>query len=513
MEKPKAYQELEKKLSDGEGLGDSEWRLDNLYHIVNKEGDKIRFKMNVFQRLLLKNLWYLNIILKARQLGMSTFIAIYILDMCLFNSNTTAGIIDATLPDAKKKLKKIKFAYKHLAEDYPKLAKSLKGSIYMEKDNEQEIVFSNGSTIYADTTFRGDTVQILHISEYAKICKKDPIKAREIRSGALNAIASGQFAFIESTAEDGEGDFYDRCQRAEKMQLEGTKLTKLDYKFHFFPWWEHTDYSLEKPLETVFSTASKKYFEKLEDQGIKLTDDQKFWYVKKKEDQGEEMKREYPATSKEAFEAADDDKYYKRIMLRLTGNNQISEFPIEPGIVVDTIWDLGRGDYNSVIFKQNVGKELRVVDFLEGSGEALPFYTTELIKKDYLWGKHYLPHDAKADLLSSDKNILTQMQDAWGYRNVEIVDKLDLDIGINEVRKLLPKVWFRKSTTEELVEHLEKYGKKWSELMGVYVGPKHDEHSHAADAMRYLAVSYREQTVSKERKKVQPSMIKKRRRF
>lgn len=493
-------------------LGDRIWRLQNCYYILNKQGNKVLFQLNFFQGILLSQMWFLNIILKARQLGLSTFIEIFILDTCLFNSNTTAGIVDATLPDAKKKLKKIKFAYEHLAEHIPSLAKELKAHLVITKNNEQEVVFSNGSTIYADTTFRGDTVQILHISEYAKICKKDPIKANEIKSGALNAVATGQFVFIESTAEDGQGDFYDKCQRAEAMLIAKEQLTELDYKFHFFPWWRNPDYALAKPASFVFSTVSKEYFALLEVQGIKLTDAQKFWYVKKKEDQGEDMKREYPATSKEAFEAADDDKYYKRLIIELRGNNQICHFPIEQGVPIDTDWDLGRDDYTSIIFSQVVGKEIRVVDFFEGTGEALPFYNAELLKKGYLYGKFYLPHDAANNLLSSEKNIMQQMQDAWGVTKVELVPKLDIDVGINEVRKTLPKCWFRKSTTEVLVEHLEQYAKKWNEAMGVYIGPKHDEHSHASDAMRGFAVRYIEQT-NQHKPKKQKSMLKSRKRY
>src|SRR5690554_5509356 len=90
---------------------DREWRLDNLYFIQDEAGRKIRFQRNEAQRAFWGELWYLNVVLKARQLGFSTFIAIMILDACLFNSNTSAGIVDATIDDAKLKLDKIRFAY------------------------------------------------------------------------------------------------------------------------------------------------------------------------------------------------------------------------------------------------------------------------------------------------------------------------------------------------------------------------------------------------------------------
>ncbi len=501
MENPQVYQQVKAK------LGDREWRLSNLYYILDKNGNKEKLKLNIFQKLLYKYLWYLNIILKARQLGLSTFIVIFILDACLFNSNRTGGIIDATLPDAKKKLEKVRFAYNNLPD-------WLKNDIKLIKDNEQELRFSNGSSITADTTFRGATIQYLHISEYAKVCKTDPIRAREIKTGALNAITMGQFVFIESTAEDGEGNFYDMCQRAEKLYIEDAELTELDYRFHFFPWYLQEEYSLIPPEDFVFSHESVKYFNSLENQGIKINELQKFWYVKKREEQGEEMKKEYPSTSKEAFEAATDDKYYKEIILKLRGQNQVCEFPIEKGVEIDLDLDLGRSDYTSIIFSQTIGKELRIVDFIEGNGEHISFFIEEIKKKGYLIGKIWLPHDSKNELLSSEKTNYNHMCDAFGRNHVDVVDKLSVEVGINEVRKLLHKCWFRRSATELLLEHLEKHSKKWNIAIGQYTGEKESKHIHAADAFRGLAVRYNDPKPKGVKKdKPVPSMLKQHKRF
>src|SRR5262249_45709679 len=81
-----------------------EWRLDNLYFIQNERGEVVRFVRNESQRAFWDNAWYLNAILKARQLGFSTLMALLELDTCLFNSNISAGIVDYSLVDAKKKL-------------------------------------------------------------------------------------------------------------------------------------------------------------------------------------------------------------------------------------------------------------------------------------------------------------------------------------------------------------------------------------------------------------------------
>lgn len=464
-------------------LSDRKWRLNNLYYITDKQGKKVKFQMNTFQELLLDNMWYLSVVLKARQLGISTFIVMFILDACLFNSNQTGGIIDYTLPDAKKKLEKARFAYMNLPEMFQK-------EIRLLKDNEQELSFSNGSSITADTTFRGSTLQYLHISEHAKICKKEPIKAKEIKNGALNAVAAGQIVFIESTAEDGEGDFYDICHTAEAMKESGEHLSKLDFKFFFFPWWEQKEYALDMPPNYRFTTDIVRYFKDLEQMGIHLTDNQKYWYVKKKVIHGEDIKKEYPSTSTEAFEASNDDKYYKQIINILKAKNHMTEFEVEKSQLVDVAMDLGSSDYTSIIFYQVVGKEIRILDFLEGSGEHISYYIGEMKAKGYRYGRVVIPHDGNNKLLSARKSVYQQLKEAG--LDAFITPKLGIELGINEVRKLMPNMWFKHSTTEKLVDHLEKYSKKWNEVLGRYTDPKHDKHSHAADAMRYLAVSYRE---------------------
>lgn len=56
-------------------LQDKKWRLSNLYYIKDKSGNKVLFEPNWAQLELLKP-HYLNIILKARQLGVTTYHAL-----------------------------------------------------------------------------------------------------------------------------------------------------------------------------------------------------------------------------------------------------------------------------------------------------------------------------------------------------------------------------------------------------------------------------------------------------
>jgi hypothetical protein len=225
-----------------ERILDPKWRLNNLYSIVDKKGLKTSFKMNWSQEELYDNMWYCNIILKARQLGISTYVCLLFLDRCLFNSNVSAGIIAHTLEDAQQMFRRVKFAYDNLPEDLKKLVSA-------DNDTSQMLKFSNGSSLRVGTSLRSSTFQYLHVSEFGKICSKYPDKATEIVTGSLNTVAPGQYIFIESTAEGREGYFFEMCKQAQALQDGGKSLSRLDYKFFFFPWFKDLQYTLDLSKE------------------------------------------------------------------------------------------------------------------------------------------------------------------------------------------------------------------------------------------------------------------------
>ena len=123
-----------------ERLNNRHWRLNNLYYIIDKQGEKKKFNFNWAQEKLYKDTWYCNVILKARQLGISTFIVLTFLDVCLFNSNCSAAIVAHTREDAEHLFRKAKFAYDSLDAQ-------LKNLITVNTDNARELIFSNGSPL------------------------------------------------------------------------------------------------------------------------------------------------------------------------------------------------------------------------------------------------------------------------------------------------------------------------------------------------------------------------------
>ena len=217
---------------DAGQFADPRWRLSNLYTITDKAGRSVPFRPNSAQLALLDDLHSANIILKARQLGFTTLCCLIYLDACIFTPNTRAGVIAHKLDDAKVIFRdKIKYPYDQLDD-------GLKLAVPAVQDSADTLTFGNNSSIRVSTSMRSGTLQYLHVSEFGKICAQYPDKAREIVTGALNTVEAGQFIVIESTAEGQEGAFYRVCQEARALAAMGNPLSALDWKFHFFAWWQ-----------------------------------------------------------------------------------------------------------------------------------------------------------------------------------------------------------------------------------------------------------------------------------
>lgn len=497
MAKPAGFQRAVDQFSDWR------WRLSNLYWITDKDGRRVRFEMNWAQERLFKEMHYQNAILKARQLGFTTFIQIFMLDACVFNSNIRAGTIAHTLTDAQSIFRdKVKYPYDNLPEQ-------IRTVVHPTTDSASELMLSNNSAIRVGTSLRSGTMQYLHISEYGKLCAKFPEKAREVRTGALNTVQSGQVVFIESTAEGQEGHFFQVCEEAQAHERAGDKLTPLDFKFHFFPWWQAAEYWID-PTNVPIPDDLARYFVKLqESNGIELDAGQKAWYVKKAATQLEDMKREYPSTPREAFEASVEGAYYGQWMEAAESNGRIGIYPADQDIPVHTAWDIGRSDYTSIWFWQRFVGRVRLVGFFQNHSEGMPYYAEE-VKKLYAergWLRKdpidVFPHDARVTEWGSNKSRIEQLIEK-GFKPV-IAPEVLVDDGINAVRATLPLCEFDQGACSEGVKVLKAYRKEWDEELGRFKDkPRHDWASHGADAFRYMALAHRDLAPPPEPKKPKP---------
>lgn len=467
---------------------DQHWRLNNLYKIVDENGKVVPFKMNWAQEDLYRGLWYNNIVLKARQLGFSTFIEIFILDSCLWRENISAAVIAHGQKEASDLFqKKILFAYNNL----PDIIRQWRPAAKLSKT---EIQFNNGSSISVAVSARSGTHQILHISEFGKICTKYPAKADEIVSGSLEAVHQGNLVFIESTAEGHDGHFYDFTQRAQNLLWMGKRLTASDYKFHFYPWHQNPNYraSDEDTERTVIPQRLVEYFHRLEDEyGIELDANQKAWYAGKDLTLGSMVRREHPSYPAEAFEAKIEGAIYGEQIDRMRMEGRVTSVPINPNIPVDTWWDLGINDYMVIILTQTVGREIHLVDWYMNHGYGMEHYTKWLntwlqdeAPIGTVFGHHIGPHDIEHHEIGTGQTRVEYAYENFGF-HFEVSPMRGVQEGIDLVRRVFPYVYADEQRCGDLIDKLALYQREWDPNRGAFKdNPRHDEHSHPADALR-----------------------------
>ncbi|GGD30220.1 terminase large subunit domain-containing protein [Sinisalibacter lacisalsi] len=180
--------------------------------------------------------------------------------------------------------------------------------------------------------------------------------------------------------------------------------------------------------------------------------------------------------------------YYAGEMERLSREGRLCAVPYDPGLPVNTFWDLGMNDQTAIWFHQRVGSEDRFIDCYEASGESLEHYAQILLARGYnLGGVHYLPHDAEVRSLHTGKTNRQMLEELLPGLVFDVVPRVSgLLAGINATRlKLGGKVYFDKEKTAFGIEALRNYRKAFDPRQEVFRDrPVRDRHTHFADALR-----------------------------
>lgn len=471
-----------------ENLKNPMWRIRNLYYILDKDKQTVLFVPNEAQEKFLEDLWYRNIIPKARQRGFSTVAQLVILDACLFVVNTIGAVIaqDQTIA-AKIMRQKIKFAYF-------KLPAFIRKAVPYVINNVHEMTFGNGSSITVSTSARGDTLSWLHVSEFGAICANSPDKAEEIITGALPAAENG-ITIIESTAKGRDGAYYDMVQIAKKRQDSGKQLSKQDYRLHFASWWDADEYEVD-PAYVVMSKKDHDYFDRMETIiKTEISLPKRAWYVATRENTfsgaEEKMWTEYPTHLDEAFQISTEGTYLRDQLVLARKQNRITLVPHRTDLPVNTFWDLGISDDIAIWFHQQVGQANCFINFIEGSGEAYSYFVKQMEAMGYIWGRHFLPHDGNqrrpdAKQLKTPADMLEELK----LRNIVIVPRTpDLNgVGIPALREQFSTYYFDAVNCDAGLKHLEGYRKQWNvRNQNWSEEPQKNGHQHAADALRQHA--------------------------
>lgn len=191
-----------------------------------------------------------------------------------------------------------------------------------------------------------------------------------------------------------------------------------------------------------------------------------------------------------SFEAAILGAFYGKELRQIDG--QITSVPWQSDLPVHTAWDLGYRDDTAIWFYQVCGGEVHVIDFYAVSGASIPEIADVVRGKPYRYGKHNLPHDARAKTLASGgRSIIEQLAEFLGLSSLTVVPDLSVQDGIQAVRRMLPRCHFDVDKCGDGIEALRQYQREWDEDKKAFrQTPKHDWCSHPADAFRMLAVAW-----------------------
>lgn len=476
-----------------DALQSKEWRLNHLYRIVDKEGRSIPFKLNPVQASVLRISHKRKIILKARQLGMSTFAVLDLVDDAIFTENLSCGIVSYSLEHAQHIFKKI------IGHALDTLPKDIKPYVGITGRSAREITFSNGSSLRVDTTLRGGSYQKILVSEFGKTCARSPQKAEEVVAGTLQAVGSSGSITIESTGEGSDGYFVDMVLTADLHK--NKDISDLEYYLCFFAWYEDPSYRLQGYVD--YDVRLTDYFNKLETMlSIKLDQQQRNWYAVQERILGDKLKQEYPSTISEAFLSKSDAYYFAEAIQQAYQDNRCLYTNICD--VLQPIYiamDIGLNDLTVIIFFQLCHGEIRIIDYYEDKNKDVEFYCKYLLQdRNYLLHTIFLPHDSKKrDPLDVTMTYERDFRRLFSGTNTRfhVLPRQDKQISISYAKVKLSRCVFNLAKVKPLLDQMSKYRKKWIEERGMYIEePYHNISSNYADAFQYLcqAVGHLEAT-------------------
>lgn len=199
-----------------------------------------------------------------------------------------------------------------------------------------------------------------------------------------------------------------------------------------------------------------------------------------------------------SFEAAILGAYYGKEMRIAGDEKRITYVPYDPSLKTYTAWDLGYRDDTAIWWYQVVRGEVHIIDYFAVSGASIAEICKVVLDKPYHYGRHFLPHDAKAKTLAAaGKAVVEQIAEHLGMAELAIVPDLSIQDGIQAVRQMLGSCWFDEQRCREGIEALRQYEREYDEDRKAFRQvPKHNWTSHPADAFRMLAISWKNEPAS-----------------
>lgn len=190
--------------------------------------------------------------------------------------------------------------------------------------------------------------------------------------------------------------------------------------------------------------------------------------------------------------AAVEGAIYAGEIDRLQREGRFAIVKHDPVLKTHTVWDLGWNDQTVILLVQRAASELRVIKAYISRFSTYEQDIAELRALErqpgfegLTWGTDWMPHDAKAKTKSSGGRSAEEIVKKLG-RRVQVIPADDIENGIKLTRTVFGHLWVDQAA-KDWFNALKRYHRHKS-VDGKRTGePVHDDASHGADALRYLA--------------------------
>lgn len=490
-------------------LNDPIFRLTcgRIYMIRNRIGEPEWFKPTPEQKRIIRRIYIdgvkVFVIPKARQLGISTLIALIILDTIIWSTSVQTTLIDYNGDNARKKMvEKVIYAYDRLPQAIAALTsvrtkntQTGEFAVGPNVDFCDETEAKTRSTAFFGDQPRGGTNQILWLSEWAEIAARFPTRSADIVTGALSSAKKG-LIIIETTWHGGKrGDVWPFVKAALEtpVQLRTERTPVLE----FFAWWRDPENRVKGPVEAIrpeiaayFVEVKRAWPDEL--RGVTFDHEQMLWYQEESLKLGVYMRGQNPTVLEECFQAIIKGAIWAEAIAKARQEGRITSVPHDPSLEVDTFWDLGAPGNTAIKFVQHRGGFRNLIASQQGGWTDMKILVWGLKQRGFKYHHHFLPHDgANTGYLgvTFEAAFRKELNEQGVSGQIVIINRAgDVWTGVNHMTAMFRQMLIDLSCTD-FIEAAENYRRR--------PDPSSDDRftddivkdwtSHECDSIRYLA--------------------------
>ena len=416
-------------------MGNLIWWFENFFRIQPLDSASrnvlVPFKLNWTQRQVLRE-WLENprlIVLKARQMGLTTLVVFYFLYLCMTKGNQTLYLWNFSAHMRTRTLARLRTSLKQLSPRWQQI-------FQVEFSNYEIRLKSLGglpNVIYTSETPRSDALTGVAWSEVGYVCDRFPLRAQELQSAIYASAPYPLPLILETTPRSRRGFLYPQWVEGWDRQKRGERRQGQGFKFLFYAWYrkpENFVSAQDIPRDWVIDPEMASYFRLLEERdNVILVPGQRYWYERENRDAGSRnlFKREFPSTWEEGFEAATDGAFMAEHVERAQVEGRVGNYGVVRGQPVDIYFDIGHDNFTALTCVQMVNNRPTVVDAYRARGRQPPHFISWV----WQWAdKHDIsrpmlkfPHDAKHNRFGMDNTIIEQFKRAYHANFVQDVKR------------------------------------------------------------------------------------------